>query len=148
MEIIKPGEGESDTGTYTFVDLKDGSYTLVETTAPAGYTGISGNVATFTVSGGEISIVSKSGDVDWDEESGTFTVDNTMSVGPDELIVRKMWLDADGNPTSYNGELELTLNQWIQKVEVRHTVTVVFRYRNGNNWTTINASRSAPGYGK
>lgn len=31
---------------------------------------------------------------------------------------------------------------------MRHTVTVVFRYRNGNNWTTINASRSATGYGE
>ena len=122
-----PEEGETDTAEYEFIDLPDGSYTLHET-APEGYAAIS-DIA-FTVADGAISgMGALPAGVTWDGSTLTFTVVNTPV--PEQLIVRKQWLDLFGNATSYDGTLDLTLTQWVDPPG--HTVRFYIRCTGNGN---------------
>lgn len=107
--LTKPDaeEVDTDTGTYDFEALPDGQYSLVETSAPDGFTGMTGAI-TFTVSGGRIqnsSVVKPTG-VEWDNSNFTFTVKNTPIVNG--ITVRKQWLDYFGDADAPGAE-EITL---------------------------------------
>ena len=142
--VSKPAAGEADAGVYKFYGLPDGIYTLTETTPPEGYTGISGTVS-FTVTGGVVSVPSNlPTGVSWDNDTAAFTVKNPES-SDNKITVRKQWLDADGNPTAYEGTLDLTLKQWVP----RDVVTVNFYYYdNYPNSRTLKATRTASGSGR
>ena len=149
----EPATGTAGTGEYKFIDLKNGSYTLVETSAPAGYELIGagsadeGKIATFTVNNGKIENVTPFNGAEWDPETLTFTVKNNVLAGPGSLTVRKIWLDEDGNLTDYDGTVDLKLLQWVERPEVQHSVTVTFRWLNSSNsWQTA-TTRTGTGYG-
>ncbi|MBQ3380120.1 MAG: LPXTG cell wall anchor domain-containing protein, partial [Clostridia bacterium] len=151
--VTKPAAGETDTATYEFKNLADGSYTLHET-PPAGYEAI-GDI-TFDVVDGEITNISKPSEVEWNSNRATFTVENSPIVTSGQLTVRKQWLDFFGNATEHEGTIDLTLKQWVQEDTSQHTVSFYFRcVGNGNggtnswplpSWTAI-ADRSATGAG-
>ena len=124
----RPDGDETDTGTYMFSDLQDGSYTLSET-PPPGYTGIAD--LTFTVTDGAIAEMSNLPDgATWDGSNLTLTVVNTPT--PGVLTVRKQWQDFFGNPISYTGTLDLKLVQYIENTSANYNVTVTFRYVGDN----------------
>lgn len=144
--VALPAEGETDTGTYNFNGLEDGNYTLTETSAPAGYaligagTANEGIVATFKVTNDHVTNVSRpnSGDVQWDEETLTFTVkDDTLT---DSLTVRKRWLDSDGELDSAGAnEVNVTLKRRVEVPEEKYlTVTVNAVGNNGSASKTSN----------
>ncbi|MBQ6635771.1 MAG: Cna B-type domain-containing protein [Lachnospiraceae bacterium] len=132
--VTKPDseEDDTDTGTYRFEDLPDGQYSLVETSPPDGFTGLTESI-TFTVSGGRIqeNSVRKPAGVDWNSGKFTFTVPNTPIVSG--ITVRKQWLDYFGNAEDYDGTLDLKLIQWVHGDLPEHTVSVYLRCRGDGN---------------
>ena len=120
--VTKPASGETDTGTYEFSGLKDGTYKLHET-PPSGYTGV-GDV-TFKVKDGEIKDVSSG--VTWDNKF-TFTVKNTLIPVSGQIKVLKKWLDQDGkaiNGGDREARVKIQRYHWTVPVEPEeHNVTV------------------------
>ena len=137
-----PGEEDKDIAAYEFINLADGSYKLTET-APTGYSPVED--VFFAVTNGALTIDGTlPAGVTMDGNKLLLTVQNTPR--SDSLTVRKQWLDVNGNPRDYDGTLDLKLVQWVQNVEPRHKVTVRFRYRRNNGWTTA-VTREGTGYG-
>ena len=134
--FTRPMSGEVDTGSYSFADLPDGSYTLVET-PPEGYEGITGPIS-FTVTDGQIvmNTASLPDGVEWDGSSLTLTVMN-KPVDSDQITVRKQWLDADGNADA-PGESEVTVTLK-RKVDVPQgkKLKIVVQAQYGNNSATL-----------
>ena len=96
--VSLPGEDDTDTGVYDFNNLPDGEYKLTEIVAPGGYQIIGGGtVATFTVTHGQITNVTESQNVYWNDDTLTFVVKDTVE--PNTFTVRKEWRDFDGELT-------------------------------------------------
>lgn len=57
------------------ISVQSGSYTIAETTAPAGYYGMTGSIS-FTVENGAVTVDKLPNGVVWDSDSSTFTVPN------------------------------------------------------------------------
>ncbi len=140
-----PEDGTADIGTYTFMDLADGVYTLTET-PPTNYTGI--NPITFAVAHG---VIYMPGDtlpegvtlpdsalpagVNWTNNSNktfSLTIPNEhIQPEPDEIRVEKRWVDENDNPAQGTKDVKVQLRRY--KIFSNHNVKVHF-HADGYQW--------------
>ena len=123
----RPAPEETDTGTYQFADLPDGSYTLHET-PPPGYEQI--DDMTFDVVDGQVVNLTVPQGITRVGDTLTFRVVNTPQDNPGQITVRKQWQDYFGNPSEPGAEnVTVTLKRRVD-VPQEKTLRVVVQVRN------------------